>query len=116
MSELKLLENGIHVGEWIQRGRPKSQWFYIVRNERLSAITSETPAFLAKLILRALEGYGDFETRQFYLMLKEGLQYYEFEYSGHEFITIARKGWVNAKEIPVMSVLINAKIVRRKNK
>lgn len=116
MSELKLLENGIHVGKWIQKGCPKSQWFYIVRNERLEAVTSETPAFLASLILRALAGCGDFETRQFYLVLKEGLKYYEFEHSGHEFIAIARKGWVNAQEVPVMSVSISAKIVRRKNK
>lgn len=87
-----------------------------MRFERLSSVTSETPAFLAKTILRALERYGDSETRQFYLMLKEGLQYYEFEYSGHEFITIAEKGWINAKEVPVMSVSINAKIVRRKDK
>lgn len=116
MNGLKLLENGIHIGEWIQKGRPKSEWFYIVRNERLEAVTSETPAFLASLILRALEGYGDFETRQFYLMFKEGLQYYEFEHSEHEFIAIATTVWVNTKEVPVMSVSINAKIVRRKDK
>ncbi|MHC4618397.1 MAG: hypothetical protein ACYTEQ_11670 [Planctomycetota bacterium] len=117
MSELKLLENAkIHISEWIKRGYQEGEWFYIYRNEPLKDITIDTPIFLANLILQTLERYGEFETRQTYMMFEYPGEVYRFEHMGHEFVALrTTEGGISEEPIGVMSVSINAKIVRRKD-